>query len=465
MSLKLQHVLGIAVFACTVAAYTFFVIMGRRWRRGLETEGQRYWTAPKEERVSDLVEAVWRPKLVATLYTLAYFTNGYARIAFTVWVPFFLFEERGLDTMDVALFVGLIYVSWSWKMFLGLLADACHINFRGKPYRRLPWFLGAGVLYLIGSLIFVLSDPTSMPVWSAFLPTIIVITTAGAIYDISADSYAVDATPPEFHGRVLGTASRLGRSLGGGLASVLPPLLLGVGGYRLVFLSASLTGLFAFLCLFLKEPPMEQERVFSREAIAFTFTERTVIIGCLTMFAYAFSLRSIASSLGGMFAFIVKEIVGVSPELVGRISLVTLLAGIPASLLGGWASDKWGHRKIFIASSLAMAASGLLWVGLREGMVLWFAASATLISFVYTINLASLLALMGDITPFALSSTVFQMYMSFIWIGNIPVSVLFGYLLTVNLPLCLGIMIFFTVVMSVVSRYIQPFEVGKATKT
>ncbi len=72
---------------------------------------------------------------------------------------------------------------------------------------------------------------------------------------------------------------------------------------------------------------------------------------------------------------------------------------------------------------------------------------------------------MGDITPFALSSTVYQMYMSFIWIGNIPVSVLFGYLITVNLPLCLGIMIFFTVVMSVVSRYIQPFEVGKAIKT
>jgi len=424
-----------------------------------------YWSAPKEERVSDLVNAVWQPKLVATLYGLAYFINGYTRVAFSIWIPFFLFQERGLGTLDVALFVGLIYVSWSWKMFIGILMDAFPIRFRGRLYRRLPWFLVAGALYLVGSLVFILFDPTVMPIWTVFLSTILLITTAGAVLDISADSYAVDATPPEWHGRVLGTASRLGRVIGGGLASVLPPILLKVGGYRLVFLTASLTGLFSFLCLILKEPPLEKERLFSREAIAFTFTERSAILGCLTMLAYAFSLRPIASSLGGMFAFIVKEVVGVSPDMVGWISLVTLLSGIPASFIGGWASDRWGHKRIFIASSLVLGASGLLWVNLRAGMVPWFIFSATVIGFLYTVNLASLLALMGDITPLALSSTVFQMYMSFVWIGNIPVSVVVGYLLTIDLPLCLGLMMFFTVSMSVIARWIKPFEAGKAVKT
>jgi hypothetical protein len=97
--------------------------------------------------------------------------------------------------------------------------------------------------------------------------------------------------------------------------------------------------------------------------------------------------------------------------------------------------------------------------------VIWFIFSAAIIGFFYTINLASLLALMGDITPLALSSTVYQMYMSFIWIGNIPVSVVVGYLLTINLPLCLGLMIFFTFSMAVVGRWIKPFEVAKATST
>jgi MFS family permease len=463
--LKLQHILGIAVFVCTVIAYAVFLFLGKRWRREFEAEGKSYWTAPKEERVSDLVNAVWQPRLVATLYGLAYFINGYTRVAFSVWIPFFLFQERGLDTVDVALFVGLIYVSWSWKMFIGILMDALPIRFRGRLYRRLPWFLVAGTLYLVGSLVFLLFDPTVMPIWTVFLTTILLLTTAGAVLDISADSYAVDATPPEWHGRVLGTASRLGRVVGGGLASVLPPILLNMGGYRLVFLTASLTGLFSFLCLILKEPPLEKERLFSREAIAFTFTERTAVLGCLTMLAYAFSLRPIATSLGGMFAFVVREIVGVSPEVVGRISLITLLSGVPASFIGGWASDRWGHKRVLVASSLLLGASGLLWVNLRAGMVIWFIISAAVIGFFYTVNLASLLALMGDITPLALSSTVFQMYMSFVWIGNIPVSVVVGYLLTIDLPLCLGLMIFFTVSMSVIARWIKPFEVGKAVKT
>ena len=144
--MKLQYVLGIAVFACTVIAYAVFLSLGKRWRRVFEAEGKSYWTAPKEERVSDLVNAVWRPRLVATLYALAYFINGYTRVAFSIWIPFFLFQERGLGTVDVALFVGLIYVSWSWKMFIGILMDALPIRFRGRLYRRLPWFLVAGVL-------------------------------------------------------------------------------------------------------------------------------------------------------------------------------------------------------------------------------------------------------------------------------------------------------------------------------
>lgn len=465
MAVNLQYLLGIAVFACTVVAYAIFLILGKTWRKDFEAEGIKYWTTPKGERVSTLVKSIWKPRLVTSLYTLAYFTNGYTRVTFSIWIPFFILNQRGLGTVETALFVGLIYVSWSWKMFIGIFMDAFPLKFRENHYRRLPWFFLAGLLYLASSLLFIVSDPNTMPIWTVFFPIILLVTTAGAILDISADSYAVDATPPEWHGRVLGTASRLGRVIGGGLASILPPYLLRIGDYKLVFLIASITGLFSFLCLILKEPPLERERVFSKEAIAFSFTEKTVLFGCLTMLIYAFSLRPIASSLGGMFAFILKEIVGVSPELVGRISLVTLLSGFPASIIGGWASDKWGHKKVLVASSLALGASGLLWINLEEGLIYWFTVSAIIINFFYTINLASLLALMADITPLALSSTVFQMYMSFIWIGNIPVSVIVGYLLSTNLQLCLTFMIFFTVLMAVIARWIEPYEIGKATVT
>jgi hypothetical protein len=55
--------------------------------------------------------------------------------------------------------------------------------------------------------------------------------------------------------------------------------------------------------------------------------------------------------------------------------------------------------------------------------------------------------------------------MSFVWIGNIPVSIVVGYLISTNLQLCLALMIFFTVLMAIIARRIEPFEIGKATVT
>jgi MFS family permease len=462
---EIQYVMGGLVFACTVIVYGVLLALARRWRRGFDAEPERYWTAPKAERVADLTRAVWRPKLVSVLYALAYFTNGYNRVAFSVWIPLFLFQVRGLGAVEVALFVSLIYLAWGWKMFVGLVADALPLRFRRRVYRRLPWFLLTGVLYVIGTVVFVVYDSTRMPVWTVFLPTVVMITTAGAVFDVAADSYVVDATPPAWHGRTLGTASRMGRTVGGVLASVLPPVLIGVGGYRLVFLSAGLTGWVAFLCLVLKEPVLEGERVFTRKAIAFTFSEPTVLLGAVTTLLFAFSLRPVASPLGGMFTFILQEVVDASPELVGHISLVALLGGVPGSLLAGWAADKWGHKKMFVVSGAATAVAGLLWIPLQEGMVLYFTATAVVLSLLHTFNLACLLALMGDITPLALASTVFQMYMSFLWIGNVPMSILVGYLITRNLPLCLAFMSGCTVLVSVTGGLIKPFEAGKADKT
>ncbi|MFQ6053951.1 MAG: hypothetical protein ACE5OO_06980, partial [Candidatus Bathyarchaeia archaeon] len=169
---ELHYILGGIVSVCTVVAYVILLSLGRRWRAASEREGLRYWTASKERRVEELTEKVWRPGLVTVLYGLAYFSNGFTRIAFSIWLPFFLFQVRGLGTMEVALFIGIVYASWGWKMFIGIVADALPMRFRGRAYRRLPWFFIAGVLYAVGVAAFIIHDPGEMPVWSALLPTI-----------------------------------------------------------------------------------------------------------------------------------------------------------------------------------------------------------------------------------------------------------------------------------------------------
>jgi hypothetical protein len=145
-------------------------------------------TRPKKERVNELTAGLWRPRLIAFFYALAYFANGYTKITFSMWAPLYLLQIRGISTFETALFLGLVYVSWQWKMFIGMLSDAVPVSFRGKIYRRHPWFVMAGVLSVLTMLGFILSDLTAMSIWTQFFPLALAMTTASALFDIAADS-------------------------------------------------------------------------------------------------------------------------------------------------------------------------------------------------------------------------------------------------------------------------------------
>jgi len=460
---KLQYLIAIAVVLCTSVAYLVLFLLGRRWRRTFEESGISYWTAPKEQRVKELTDGFWQPRRVMTLYGLAYFTNGYSRTCFSLWAPLFLLQIRGLSVVDAALFTGLIYMAWSWKMFIGLASDALPIKWRGTSYRRLPWFLVTGVLYLVATAVFILYSPDELPIWTVLLPAVTAVITAGAIYDATADAYVVDVVPPSWHARVLGTVNTIGRSTGGILACVLPPLLIRLGGYQLVFLSAGISGITAFACLLQREPQLTHERVFNRQAIAFTFTEKAVLIASIFHLSQAFTLRRLTNPLGGLFSFIVQDIVGASPDLVGKIGVVILLGGIPGSLIGGWAADKWGHKKIFIVSSVIIALSGLLWVPVQRGMVAQFVVVAIISSILSNIVMSSMLALAADMTPLALSATVFQMYMSLLWISNVPVSITTGLLLDINLSTTIIVTSALSLAPLLFVKFMKTYEASKGS--
>ncbi len=459
-----EQILALLLFCCTVVAYLTLFSLGRRWRREFSAQGIGYWNTPKIERMKELTTGLWRPRLIALFYALAYYANGYTKITFSIWASLYLLQIRGISTFEAALFLGLVYVSWQWKMFIGMLSDAVPIRFRGKAYRRRPWFVAAGALSFLATMGFLNSNFSEMAIWTQFFPLALAMTTASALFDIAADSYALDVTPPEWHARVLGGANTVGMALGGITASLLSPLLIAWGGYQPAFVSGGLVGLLAFTFLILQEPALERERVFTKEAIAFTFTEKTVLIAALLMIGAAIGIRRISNPTGGMFSLILSQVItNITPTMAGNIAMITLLAGIPASVIGSWAADKWGHRRMYWISGIVLMASGYLWMTLERGMVTWFVVLAILSNFLERINAGGRMALMGDATPLALSATVFQMYMSFSWIGNIPASLIIGILLPWNIPLLFAVLASFMIVPLVLSRYLTPYEAGKAS--
>ncbi|MCW4048396.1 MAG: MFS transporter [Candidatus Bathyarchaeota archaeon] len=463
VGLSLNYKLGIAVFAFTVLAYGVLFYLGRKWRREFEAEGVTYWSIPKEERIQQLMDDVWEPKKITFLYGLSYFANGFVRSTFSLWVPIFLLDEVGVSMGEASLFVGLMYVSWSWKMFVGLIADMFPIKWGDRYYKRKPWFAITGVLYLIGIGIMIVSDIVNAPVWTVLFPAVVSIITAGAFYDMAADSFAIDVTPPEYHARVIGGASTLGQSLGSAAATILPLWLLNVGGYKLIFTLAGVTGLTAFLFLTVKEPEVVKERSLSREAIAFTFTEWTVVVAVLIMFSRSFTVLKITAPLGGMFSFTVREVLGADISLVSTLGLVATLAGLPGSWVGGNFSDKYGHKKALVISTVAFMCAGFLWATIAPGAVTWFIVVAMISAFFERFWTGTVFAIMADSTPLAMSSTVYQMYMSWSWIGNIPSSVMIGYLLDMSLRTTALVTSSLMIVPLILGIFIKPFEAGKAS--
>jgi MFS family permease len=413
--------------------------------------------------MEQLIKPYWEPRKITFLYGISYFTNGFVRTTFSLWVPIFLLDEVGIRTIEASIFVGLMYVSWSWKMFIGLVADIFPITWRGRQYKRKPWFIVTGGLYILGIIIMLLSDIENAPVWTVLFPAIFSIITAGAFYDMAADSFAIDVTPPEYHARVIGGASTTGQSLGSALATILPLWLLRVGDYKLVFAIAGVTGLTSFLFLSVREPLVESERAFSRQAIAFTFTEITVVLAVLLMFARSFTVMKIATPLGGMFSFTIREIIEANISSVSILGLAATLAGLPGSILGGNFSDKYGHKKAFIIASVAFAFSGILWATLQPGAVNWFIIISMISSFMERFWTSTVFAIMADSTPLAMSSTVYQMYMSWSWIGNIPSSIFIGYLLGISLRVTALITTAMIFIVLAIGIYIKPYEAGKAS--
>ena len=119
---------------------------------------------------------------------------------------------------------------------------------------------------------------------------------------------------------------------------------------------------------------------------------------------------------------------------------------------------------MFVASYLAFAEAGLLWTTLSPGAVAWFLVVAMISSFLERFWTGTVYALMADATPLALSSTVYQMYMSFAWIGNIPGSILIGFLLNFSLSFTALVMSALTGLVLLLGILIRPYEAGKATR-
>jgi MFS family permease len=183
------------------------------------------------------------------------------------------------------------------------------------------------------------------------------------------------------------------------------------------------------------------------------------------MFTRSFTMTRITSPLNSMFAIALREAITADVALVSTLGLAATVAGLAGSLIGGGFADRYGHKRAFMMATAVFAGSGLLWVTLSPGSALvWTLAVVMASSFMERFWTGTVFAIMADATPLAMSSTVYQMYMSWSWIGNIPASILIGYLLGIGLRTTVLALSSVSVVVLLLGLYVKPYEAGKASR-
>lgn len=249
---------------------------------------------------------------------------------------------------------------------LGTSAFAIFYTFLGIPFGRMADKGSRTKLIAVGLLIWSLfSGLTGFATgfWSIFFCRVMV-GVGEATLGPAAISLLADYFPPSKRATVTSIYS-MGIAIGAGLAAIFGGLLLGYG-WRTAFMIVGFPGvLLAVFVYFLKEPqrtsPVKTDENYSSSDWGKLISNKTFILLCL---GYAFlGLATNNFSIWG--ATYINRLYQIPiPTIAYWAGILTLAAGIPATLLGGRIADSFRKKqrggRMFYGAILS-AVSFVLW--------------------------------------------------------------------------------------------------------
>lgn len=264
------------------------------------------------------------PELIAIL--LVYFVQGILGLA-RLGLTFFLKDDLGLSPAETAALLGLAALPWTIKPLFGFLSDSVPIG----GYRRRPYLVLAGIL---GSASWVVLGTIAQGKWitmAAMLTTSLAI----AVADVIADSLVAERARQESQS-VAGSLQSLCWStlaLGGLLTAYLSGFLLEWISTRQIFLiTATFPLLVSAAAWLITEEPSTgtyQTSIVKAQIQGLWQALRQKAIWMPALFIFIW--QSTPSAESAFFYFSTNDL-GFSPEFLGRVRLVSSLAG----LLGIW---------------------------------------------------------------------------------------------------------------------------------
>lgn len=295
-------------------------------------------------------------RLVAfsSLYLSEGIPFGFSAVALTAYL-----RQAGLDNAAIGAFTASLYAPWGFKWVWAPLVDLIQIRRFGP--RRL-WIAGAQVMMIVTLAVIMFLDVAgNLPLLTAL---IVVHNVFAATQDIAIDALAVQVLPPKERGLANGAmfgASYLGQTVGGSGALFVA----GALGFQATFpfVCGMLLLILLVVTLRLHEPPVELAEAAGRAGRA-TADFWGEIRGRLSTFfrdLFAGFFRSgrgpllgvlFASIPGGALALglalgtTMQVDLGMDEIQIAQLNLWTTIVAAGGCLVGGWVSDRFGHRKM-----------------------------------------------------------------------------------------------------------------------
>jgi PAT family beta-lactamase induction signal transducer AmpG len=378
--------------------------------------------------------ATRRGKLTA--FFLLYIAEGIP-LGFTAVALAAQMRRQGVGPAAIGLFVGSLYLPWSWKWAMGPIVDLIYSDRLG---RRRGWIVGCQAMM---ALTLLAAMPLDVRLQLGLITAIVLVHNLfAATQDVAIDALACGTLEEHERGVANGfmfAGSNLGKAVGGAGALFLSAYL----GFQSMFLfvAGAIFSIILLVSVRLKEPQTKNARLqdgappgtirsqvagYGRAVLRAFFSTRAAAVGLVIAL-----LPAGAYALGLALQSNLAVELGLSDTQIGTLSLVSTLCAAVGCIGGGKISDIFGRRRMLaiyiVASAIPTIALAVVMhrfgrtmpvdptTGVRAaepGLLAAFWAATIFYNFAQGLIYGTQMALFMDVCTPAVAATQFTAYMS-----------------------------------------------------
>jgi len=361
-------------------------------------------------------------------FSLLYLTEGipfgFSAIALTTYL-----RQAGVGLTEIGLFTGSLYAPWAFKPLWAPIVDLVRVRRFGA---RRFWIAGAQMMMILTLALVMFVDPGA----DLRLLTLLIMihNVFAATQDIAIDALAVQVLPEKERGVANGfmfAASYLGQAIGGSGALFLA----GALGFRATypFILGMLALILFLVTLRLREPVLPEAAARVAEGTRAVLAAIGLRLKNYGRDLYRGFFRSGpgplvgvlfglapngALALGLALGSTMMVDLGMDEDQIARLNIWATIAAALGCVVGGWVSDRLGHRKMlavwYVATTLPTfwLAGQITGTGLEGVTVGEYAWAAIAYAFTSGLIAGTAIAVFMGLTSPLVAATQFSGYMA-----------------------------------------------------